>query len=245
MGNIDPEVPPQPTRRCIYCGSELAPMAVLCPTCKSYQDKWRNRLVFAAGLTGVATIAAGALAFVAQQGVQGYRTVFWRDTLNVLEFEGWPRRAAEVVVSNSGYGPVLMSELIVYSHGDSLNYEFDRTVKADEVERINTPYWKSRDKNIPDAAYVGTPTGRLTPKQAEQRSEIGDVNRCIYAAYFSPDHSSFKRFQTFYKGRLVVEEATGTLFYFGTRPGPKKQTSFSIVTAFLLKDTPECKSLSP
>jgi ribosomal protein L40E len=52
------------TKSCSYCGSEIPIRATVCPVCKYQQTRWRNNLLFVAGLAGlIALLAVDAKTF--------------------------------------------------------------------------------------------------------------------------------------------------------------------------------------
>src|SRR5215471_18667703 len=102
------------TKLCKYCASEIPVQAAQCSVCKNYQKAWRNNLLFVAGLAGFISLIAGAFSFSANQVAQLYKSLFWRDHLNVLEFQTGKSPEFRIVLSNSGDGPVFASSITVY-----------------------------------------------------------------------------------------------------------------------------------
>src|SRR5215831_16724648 len=77
----------EPTVPCIVCRSPISPLARLCPTCRSYQVRWKNDLSYFGSTAGVAAILASALAFIGGQSYQAYQLATWKDNVAPVYFE--------------------------------------------------------------------------------------------------------------------------------------------------------------
>jgi hypothetical protein len=236
------------TKLCRYCASEIAAQAIQCPVCKNYQSAWRNNLLFSAGIAGFVTLAASAIGFTLHQIAETSKQVLWREELNVLELETGPTPYLRTVLSNSGDGPVLATEIIVYWRDGSYRYPLDRIVAVNSIEIVNnisptTPPMSNYD------SYVGNDTGLPSPKTLEI-ADIAISGRepgCLLASMFDADNANLQRMKKFYesgKSKLLLGKAEAKLFFFSAHSGTRIQRNVPIVATFLTLGTPECRKLS-
>jgi hypothetical protein len=118
---------------CIACGSDLNEGVSICTTCGSYQSSWRNELRYWAAVAGVFSIVAATIGFSISAWPDIRKSLFWRDSLEVLQFHNSEGRS-EISVFNTGDGPVWILEL-TYQAGDAFKQTMSvaKVVQADEV----------------------------------------------------------------------------------------------------------------
>jgi len=238
------------TRDCIYCGSPISSKAVLCPTCKNYQSAWRNHLTFAAGLAGFFTLLAGAALFVGQQAEQAYTSLFWRNTLTVLAFDGGGEDGtSNITVSNSGDGPLLLSRVEVHWKTGSEDFPFNKTVPIHALENFSFSGWAKspapQETKLPQFAILASPTGVASQALFDLAARPSG-RKCINFRFYNPEHSNLARMKEHYKkgGRnIVVGEATAYVYFFGGRRATEIKSELPVVAAFEERLTQDCSEI--
>ena len=93
--------------RCVECGEIIPASARICSHCGSHQRRWRNEILFASTLVGIASVTVTALAFLISIWPEVRAVVAWTDEIEVVEFDG----LGTIVIANRGDGPVYISDL--------------------------------------------------------------------------------------------------------------------------------------
>src|SRR5712692_9363005 len=167
------------TKQCRYCASDIPIQAIQCSVCKNYQSAWRNNLLFMAGLTGFITLVAGALSFSVNQASQLYKGLFWRDNLQIVEFETRTYPDFRVVLSNGGDGPVWASKIILYWPGGSHPFAIDRLVAVNGVETVDRG---SKDYDSSKyAGFLGNTTGVASAAVLDSAHILPGDEHCFLA----------------------------------------------------------------
>lgn len=227
---------------CVYCGTTMALMASICPTCKSYQDRWRNILLFIGAIAGAITLGVGILSFAVNQGVTAFKTAFWRDSLAVLEFEAEGLLSARAIVANKGDGPLLLSVVQVFLKNNSnKTYQFNRPLEKETVSEIASIYWK---RSLRLDGFLGTRTG-IPTAQMRDLASTAFSEECIHAKIFSPDHPDLVRVKNHYDKfyiPLAVEQATALAFFYSAQSGVQKQVEFPVTVTYLRRNDGDCRN---
>lgn len=238
------------TKPCKYCASEIPTQATLCPTCRSYQSTWRNVLLYAAGLTGFATLVASAVAFTAHEATETYKKMFWNDKLNVLELQTGPPPYLRVIMSNDGDGPVFASGLDIYWQGSSASFPIDRVVSVNTIEILDNLQVASPDSAIKRygdyQGYFGNDTG-LPSAEVLSKSGIFGPAKCFFVPLFDSKNAELARMRDHYSKtglKFVTGPATATLWFFSSHTGSKKELPIQVLATFLVSSAPNCRSTS-
>lgn len=103
----DRDQPVDAERRCLECANPIAAGARLCAHCGSHQSRWRNEILFASTLVGIASVTVTAIAFLITIWPQVTSVIAWSDDVEVVEFDG----LGAIVIGNRGDGPVYVSDV--------------------------------------------------------------------------------------------------------------------------------------
>jgi hypothetical protein len=92
---------------CIECKTRIPREATLCSKCSSYQKAWKNWLRFFASIAGFVAVAVSGVFFIIGKLPDVRRTLFWRDSVEVIRFKSDER----LVAMNRSDGPVYLSHV--------------------------------------------------------------------------------------------------------------------------------------
>jgi len=225
MENPLNETAPETTqKKCIYCGSSIDSSAAVCPVCKYHQTWFRNAIVFWGGAAGLLTILASGILFSIDTIRNFYHATHWKDQINVHYFHTYPDNHYAIVLSNSGSGTVLVSEITVYAGGqDRYNAPFyvGRTLATGEFISIPITDFASEYVGL-HGGYAANADG-IPPESLIKQATInwhlnGDNGVFCYAIFFiTPDAEDIQRMNEFYGAqhqKLVTSPVYAKVIYF-------------------------------
>ncbi|WP_447751841.1 hypothetical protein [Pseudomonas nicosulfuronedens] len=132
---------------CVACCSELKPTASICPTCKTYQSRWRGWVSYAASVTGFLALLGSALAFIYSTASEPIKTAIFGDRVYVsyLHYPG------TLVLVNSGYQDVFVTNLNFYWAEGAANEEvrINKAIPKRGFVNVNLDYIDRRSKSGP------------------------------------------------------------------------------------------------
>jgi hypothetical protein len=94
---------------------DLRPGVGLPGCCKFHQTRFRNTVVFWGGAAGLIAILASGVLYYVNTRSSIYHNARWLDRVNVHYFHSYSGTHSPFLLSNSGSGTVLVSEITVYS----------------------------------------------------------------------------------------------------------------------------------
>jgi hypothetical protein len=104
---------PDSKARCVACKSEINQGATLCPTCKTYQSKWKSVVQYIAGIVGILTILASLFVYIVSGLPIVRKELLWKDKVNVLSFNS----NQDLVITNVGDGDIFLSHVDLRANG--------------------------------------------------------------------------------------------------------------------------------
>ncbi len=238
---------------CRYCHTTLPKAgALLCAACKSYQDPWRNYLVFGAGITGFVALVASAITFGFNQASSAYKELFWKDEATILELQTGVNPHQRIVIANSGDGPIFISQLAVYWRGGSMSFALDRSLEPGRVDIVDDLFSEKSialNKKFGTAGYIGSKSGELGEKQVEQADLWSDDTEppppCILVSLFNNKNPDLERIRDRYlKGptKLVTRNETATLVFYSIRTGRRHDVAVPVVAVFVKSNRGGCST---
>jgi hypothetical protein len=128
MSDKKPESATHTRTLCVVCKSEICVDAVMCPICKSYQSRWKNRLYYCASIAGIITVVISLLTYVVSTWPEVKKRLFWRDSVEVTAFDS----RGKIIIHNSGDGKVFVSHLSWRSEklGNSQALKINKTIES-------------------------------------------------------------------------------------------------------------------
>jgi len=233
---------------CRYCGSEISARAVMCPVCKLYQSRWRNNLLFLAGLVGFFGLLASAATFVLDRSLGMWNSFFGGDRIRVLSFHA---RAASpeyrIVVTSLGPWPVFLYDVTVHWHGGSRSYDVSRMIEKNAIAVI--------DRETPEAVVgvgdlLGTRDGKLN--EIILRYSSFPINQytdhvCFFPAIYNDENHRIARMKAHYLStgmQLVTASVRAYTSFYSPQAGKTIQQDFPAITLFAMSNSPHCKDLS-
>ena len=213
----------------------MAAGATICPTCKSWQSRWKNYLVFLGGSAGVLALLATAVTYIANTV---YTAVSQRDDAEVLQLQ-YP---GYQIFDNSGTVPILVSHIEFYWHGGNTTVVVGQQLapkqmyyKANDLDKLKAAY--------PSAGLVANASGdgtALLPKA----TPFPFMNKCYSMVFFSMNTPEMAQLQTFFKPGQVklatMKLDAAYLFYYATNNSALHWKQFPAVAAFLDLKKKEC-----
>lgn len=233
-------------KTCRYCGSEIAASAKICPTCRYYQSSWRNLIVFCAGITGFITLVISGFAFIADRTSDFYKNWTWKDDAHVVSLTTGLSPNFSLVVSNTGSGPIFVSDIIINWQRGNSSLNVNQRIGAGEFLRVG-------DAAIPGApdynAFVYSRSGRPS-QDVVNNAAIDEVNtpnkHCFLLVYFLPDSGDIERMSKFYSDngqKLATEQATGRIVFFSLGSKAKIRSEFPVTATFVRSSADRCQKI--
>lgn len=94
-------------RVCVECRQQIAPTAVMCPHCQSYQSRFRRGVVLIGQTLAVLSVVGSAVAYMFTAWPEVRKAIAWRDDLKLMRvslYEG-------IDGINVGDGPVFVQQV--------------------------------------------------------------------------------------------------------------------------------------
>jgi hypothetical protein len=233
----------EPTVPCIICQSPISPLARLCPTCRSYQVRWKNDLSYFGSTAGVAAILASAIAFIGGQSYQAYQLATWKDNVAPVYFE-YPGDSGFI---NSGDGDVVIASIdITWGNAprQTINIPLNQPVKKGEFVTLSTKSPYGEPHGIEHAAWAKNAAGQLSSRLMSEAVRYPDALRCAEQHFYNRDHLVFKRIDTMEPGkRLAGEPVSADVNFVSMHSGSvvtKPITDLRIAYLFIDGNRPEC-----
>lgn len=236
------------TKSCSYCGSEIPIRATVCPVCKYQQTRWRNNLLFVAGLAGLITLFVSGLAFTVDRLSLAYKNLVWQDRINVLQFHAVAQQF-NYVIANSGDGPIFVSEIEISSGADSgLWFAYSKLFSISKPLDPNA-FVVGEKGDRPHGFVVANESGTLSPEMSISTTHDLDgwgTKFCYLLALHNENSPQLIMNQHFYAAehglKVVSLRILGHVGFFSPHSNMRIEQKFA-VTGVLLRH-PDCKPKS-
>ncbi|HEV2545751.1 MAG TPA: hypothetical protein VGU20_00280 [Stellaceae bacterium] len=227
--------------QCIVCRDLIRAGARICPTCKSWQDKWRNGLTFGASIAGFITLLATGIAFVFSKGVELYSILSWKDDIKVVELT-LPGKA---LFLNSGSGTALLSRVEIHweqnGRPESVSRQIGQTIENRAF------YTFIDDEPMMKGGFVGTPNGDGRPfLDHAATADALSPEACFGMIFFSENNPALRQVSEHYALtqpvplRVATVKAQAALSFYSSRDGSIHSSKFPVLIAFV--DLGRCQS---
>jgi hypothetical protein len=143
--------------KCAACKSDIVSGATICPTCRTYQSKWKSFFQFAAPAAGWVSLVFAALAYVVSISGQFYHALVARDDLRIVGFD-----TRKLVLQNKGDTDIFVSHIQLRSKelGRSQVLIVRKIIKKseffehsfDETKLYEKP-WRVGDRTFEESAW--------------------------------------------------------------------------------------------
>jgi hypothetical protein len=236
------------TKSCSYCGSEIPIRAAVCPVCKYQQTRWRNNLLFVAGLAGLITLFVSGLAFTVDRLSLAYKSLVWQDRINVLQFHAVGEHF-DYVIANSGDGPIFVSEIEISSGADTgLSFAYSRLFSISKPLDPNA-FVVGEKGDRPHGFVVANESGTLSPEMSTSTTSRLDTYGTQFCYLLvldnenSPQLAMNRHFHASELGLKVVSfRVLGHVGFFSPHSNTRIEQKFA-VTGSLIRH-PDCKPKS-
>jgi hypothetical protein len=201
-------------------------------------------LLFAAGIGGLITLIASALTFTIDRSWQVYKNLTWEDRVSVFELHS-DGETTHLVITNSGDGPVFVSDINIAASGDQLFIPIERVLAPNEIASITKGQGFIAGTII--ANESGSPTQAMSDSFGTGRDGFGHAF-CFVVTYYSEDSPGLNLVEQRYSERgwkVVTEAAIGIVGYFSPHSKRRIDEKFAVAGAFLGAETEHCKSKFP
>jgi hypothetical protein len=229
------------TKACRYCGSPIILTAILCPVCKSCQNRFRNQTNYLAGIAGFIALVISASTFTYGRLSDIIKEKSWYDRIGVayLEYPGLAVNG-EVLLINSGDGDVLITDVEMAFDVGNMAVPINATVSKGSATDIPLKFferiWVS---STPVAAsFIWNDSGTVSKAEAFSRRN----DRCIFLKFITIRDPSVIRMNEFYKShgaRLATVQIKAYLNAFSVHTGDPFVVPISD-GAFLVSPSPGC-----
>jgi hypothetical protein len=230
-------------KKCRYCASVIDLSASVCPTCRYRQSRVLNWIVFCSG-------AAGLIALVVSGIVYSVTTVrpfySWSDRVIVHYFHTFSNGHYALSLSNSGSGPILVSEVTAYV-GATENYPFhvDKTVDAGAFLTVTVRDSQKEFVGL-SGGYPANADGRAPASVVSDASmQWNDIGKCYAIFLINSGAEDIGRMNQAFAAvhkKLVTYPADVKVVFFDAWTGKKFDQSFPVVATFVLSSDPKCKA---
>ena len=113
--------------RCVACKEKIAAGASICPTCKSYQWRWKNQLQY---FSTIATLVVLILSGSAWLAGKIHKAFFSRDNIQIIEGS----TIGPVVIVNRGDDEVYVSNILLWMAGRTSAWVAPQLVINEKLE---------------------------------------------------------------------------------------------------------------
>jgi ribosomal protein L40E len=217
------------TTECVECAAMIPAGARLCGHCGSHQTRWRNEILFASTLVGIASVTVTAIAFLVSIWPEVTSVVAWRDQIEVVEFDA----LGTIVVANRGDGAVYVSDFRTTTNWGSHLRRASVVVEPGALSIL-------RPDSADDATYNGYRSwGGIPP--ADSIGSYRGSDRC-YAALVMSESSPVSRLWSSAMGEQFVtfdEPAEVVVRYHGISSGVTHEDTIAVPAVPALD--PDCR----
>ena len=91
-----------PQTPCKYCKAPIETGAKICSSCKSYQSRFRNSLVYLAAVAGFFTLLLSGSTYILSNGRELYKLLTFSDKIRVVNFV-YPGTAGDTDPKNGSF----------------------------------------------------------------------------------------------------------------------------------------------
>jgi hypothetical protein len=202
--NESAAIPPA-DEECPSCGRPMSVRAGLCPTCRSYRQRWKNWLLFYGSAAGVIAIIISAVTFVSDAGPRVWASIFGRDVIEPVYFE-YPGNSAFL---NAGAGDFVIVSVSLDLSAQPIELPIAKLVRPGEVMFIDIPSQYEEPKDINGATWV---RGEAPSSLISEALDIGKPQRCTVFHVFNAEHPFLKNMNTLdQEQELAVKAASASL----------------------------------
>lgn len=176
----------EPKSACKACGTPMPRGAPLCPTCKSFQSRWKRQLQFYASTVALFIASASLLAWLGSTLPNLRRNLMPRDHLRVVSCNS----ADSIVVFNDGDRDLFVSHVLLYMSGRDSNWRAPRfsvqaVVPSGQFHRHELPH----PRDIPNGEFV---RGVQEPQWQQLLSRAVENSQCFNLYFFAQDDTFYK-----------------------------------------------------
>lgn len=221
---------------CRYCGSEIYVSAILCPICKSYQNKWRSIGIYIARITGFIALFASAIAFVASHVAVLMHNYQWKDNANVLYFRsGNFPSSFRIVIANTGDGQIYVRELRIWWKESVRSYAIDSEVDIDKIYSYDNLHLGELSAHGYQE-FIANFTGHVNADVAYSSTQELAHEECFFSVFFSSNAGDIEHMNEYYKmydRKLVSEPVNATLYFYSAHLRRFEKVKVPAVITFL------------
>jgi hypothetical protein len=238
-------------KSCRYCGSEMLVSATLCPTCKFFQNRFRNFLTYLAGTAAFLALVVSATAFTAGKVSDMIKERAWQDKVGVgyFKYPGSSTKLSEgeILLLNSGDGDVFVTDIIIAFQNGNMGIPINALVGKGEGKRVPLQLVESPLMPVTpgNASWIANASGAVHPNTLREAFEDRD-NKCVHPILLTMTHSDFTRMAGFYREfreRLATVAVTATLNAYSIHTGkPTHESVQDVVMGFAVMPIENCES---
>jgi hypothetical protein len=230
----------QPERKalCKACKAELNPGATLCPTCKTYQNKWKSSLEYIARIAVVFTLLASLGVYSVSAFPAARKQLFWKDKVKVLSFDS----NQDLVIANVGDGDIYLSHVDLRAHGPDVLTRILRIGISVPTGTVAKHRFSSDHPDIQEqpAMKLVSSVSEAAWKEASRRATHHD-DPCFAIIFYYADDPSSRQLEHAHQGKLFQTiPATATLHFYSVGSKKALEEAFPVVGTVALRSIPTC-----
>jgi len=206
-------VGPYSLMKCIACKSDLRDGATVCAECGQFQGRWKNSLRYFGTLAGLLTVIVGGAVFSIERAPTVWRTIFWKDDVEVLTFA----TVLKTAIANVGDGSVFVESITVKSKLSPAIMILNATIEPGEVFLENNV-----DRDFSRVSGVSS-------------KDWGQLRRstCYETAHFDRDNAFIREARILHPN-AEEELGTGTIQFVSLKTGEKLEKSIDTTSVFIV-----------
>jgi hypothetical protein len=230
-------------KSCSYCGSQIPAGATVCSVCKYHQNRWRNNLLFAAGLAGLVGLFGSALTFTIGTSLQLYKSLKWTDRATVLKLRS-VGLFTELVIANSGDGPIFITDVDVGYRGTKLATPMQKALAINEIATIRDgdDSFLKEGTNTVFQNKTGIPSQDVLDSWRTGPDGFGH-KFCFLVSYHSendPVLVSMRKAPPDPTYKFVTEPAEAYVRYFSPLSGKRLEETVAVTAVFVISKSADC-----
>lgn len=231
---------------CRYCGSGMPHAARLCSVCKLNVVSWKNSLVYVAGIVALLSGVASAATYVLNTFNEMVKESRWKDEVKIIDYSSDGKTDAQVVVANSGDGPVYLNYAKLVWEGGFLTVFLGEKLNKNDLSN-HIP--KSSDERLKNPAlFVLSDKADGSLSEISEKKIMDRESACIIPLHYiegSQILQSTREFVAAMKLNLVERQGNMTLFYTSIHTGKMSTFQVKTIAIFVLLDNKSCRDQLP
>lgn len=194
---------PNDSTPCVACRTPISRDASICPTCKSYQSNWKNRLQYFSSQITLITLTASAVFWLV---TQGRVTFFPREGVAIIS----SNTAGSTVFVNRGDREVFLSHLTLWIPGRTSNWSAPELIIN---EKLAPASFLKKDWDPPKLKTGTFPEGKSPADFESSITKAANGDPCYEFVFFDEHDYDLRQLREMSVGTVNLFPVAGYLEY--------------------------------